>query len=87
MGRLQKDDTDQLKAKVHIAPLRDEYMAVVSVPGHALGRRREVALADLHEGPWILPPRGNHTRDVVEQPVLNAGQLPPVPHIESASFT
>ncbi|MCY1487857.1 pca operon transcription factor PcaQ [compost metagenome] len=86
VGRLQKGDTDQLKTRVHITPLRDEYLAVVCAPGHALARRREVALADLHEGPWILPPRGTHTRDVFEQPFLDAGQLPPVPHIESASF-
>lgn len=86
VGRLQKDHAGQLEASAHITRLRDEHLAVVCAPGHALARRRAVALADLHEGPWILPPRGTHTRDVFEQPFLDDGQLPPVPHIESASF-
>ncbi|MDQ0141621.1 LysR family transcriptional regulator [Cupriavidus necator] len=86
VGRLQKDHAGQLKARAHITRLRNEYLAVVCAPGHPLALRRDVALADLHEGPWILPPRGTHTRDVFEQPFLDSGQLPPVPHIESASF-
>ncbi|SOZ13871.1 Transcriptional regulator, LysR-family [Cupriavidus taiwanensis] len=86
VGRLQQDDAGQLKAGARITRLRDEYLAVVCAPGHPLAGRRGIALADLHEGPWILPPRGTHTRDVFEQPFLDSGQLPPVPHIESASF-
>ncbi|GLC92000.1 LysR family transcriptional regulator [Cupriavidus sp. TA19] len=86
IGRLQKEDVDQLQAQLHITPLRDEYLAVACAPDHVLARRRDITLADLHAGPWILPPRGTHTRDVFEQPFLNAGQLPPTPHIESASF-
>lgn len=86
IGRLQKEDADQLSAGLRITPLRDEYLAVACAPGHALARRRDVTLADLHAGPWILPPRGTHTRDVFEQPFLDGGQLPPTPHIESASF-
>ncbi|MFJ4289032.1 LysR family transcriptional regulator [Cupriavidus sp. NPDC089707] len=86
VGRLQKEEADTLKAQVRITALRDEYLAVVCAAGHPLARRRQVALADLLDQPWILPPRGTHTRDVFEQPFLDSGQLPPVPHIESSSF-
>lgn len=86
IGRLQKEEVDQFQARLHITPLRDEYLAVACAPDHALAGRSGITLADLLAGPWILPPRGTHTRDVFEQPFLNAGQLPPTPHIESASF-
>ncbi|MGO4329800.1 LysR family transcriptional regulator [Cupriavidus sp. 2TAF22] len=90
VGRLGTGDAEHAQAQgaqgLDIAPLWDEHLAIACAPDHPLARRREVSLAALHESPWILPPRGTHTREIFEQPFLDDGQLPPVPHIESMSF-
>ncbi|WP_416051080.1 LysR family transcriptional regulator [Cupriavidus basilensis] len=86
IGRLETGHPAQPRERLAITPLWDEHLAVACARDHPLARRREVSLPALHEGPWILPPRGTHTREIFEQPFLDSGQLPPVPHIESISF-
>ncbi|WP_441625895.1 LysR substrate-binding domain-containing protein [Cupriavidus sp. 2MCAB6] len=86
VGRLETGHPEQWQERLDITPLWDEHLAIACAPDHPLSRRREVSLSALRESPWILPPRGTHTREIFEQPFLDDGQLPPVPHIESISF-
>lgn len=86
VGRLEAGHAGQSLERLRIMPLWDEHLAIACAPNHPLARRRDVSLPALRDSPWILPPRGTHTREIFEQPFLDSGQLPPVPHIESISF-
>ncbi len=86
IGRLEATQHAPTHERINIVSLGDESMAIACAPDHSLANYCGLALSDLHEHAWILPPRGTHTRDVFEQPFLDCGQLPPTPHIESISF-
>jgi DNA-binding transcriptional LysR family regulator len=86
VGRLEGSHTERSQERLSITPLWDEHLAIACAPHHPLVKRRDVSLSALRDSPWILPPRGTHTREIFEQPFLDGGHLPPVPHIESISF-
>jgi len=67
-------------------PLYDETLAVVAAPGHPLARRRRASWAALAAADWALPPVELATRQMLNAAFVRAGQIPPHPLYESASF-
>lgn len=65
--------------------LWEECLACAASPGHPLARHRRLPAELLAQARWALPPRGATTRTQLEQWFLEAGAVPPVPHIESPS--
>jgi len=61
-------------------------LSVVAARAHPLAGRREVALADLLDWPWILPGTQSTTRVALVDAFLRRGLAPPVPVVESPSF-
>jgi DNA-binding transcriptional LysR family regulator len=51
-----------LQPELVFEPLVEEVFALIVRPGHALARKRRLALADLVDEPWILPPAGTDLR-------------------------
>jgi DNA-binding transcriptional LysR family regulator len=51
-----------LQPELVVEPLVEETFTVVARPGHPLGRKRRLALSDLVEEPWVLPPVGTDLR-------------------------
>lgn len=71
-----------------IEQIGTEKWCVVSSPAHRLASRpRDTPFSwgELRNEHWILPPRPTHARMMVEQTLLDQGELPLVPHIESTS--
>jgi DNA-binding transcriptional LysR family regulator len=58
---------------------------VVASVRHPLAKARKVSWAQLAAARWVLPARGAMARRVVEDCFLRAGEVPPVPVVESAS--
>ena len=61
-------------------------LSVVAARAHPLAGRREVALAELLDWPWILPGTQSTTRVALVDAFLRRGLAPPVPVVESPSF-
>lgn len=61
-------------------------LSVVAARNHPLAGRREVALAELLDWPWILPGAKSTTRVALADAFLRRGLTPPVPVVESPSF-
>lgn len=68
-------------ALLSIESVRREPLVAVAAPGFADGGAQ--SWAELHAGPWILPPRSTHLRRLVDERFLAVGLAPPVPTIES----
>jgi DNA-binding transcriptional LysR family regulator len=63
-----------------------ERLVLCCAGGHAMARRRAVALAALREQDWVVPPEGSYTRLLFDQLFVRAGLVPPVPMVTSLSF-
>ncbi len=61
-------------------------LSVVAARAHPLAGRREVALAELLDWPWILPGTQSTTRVALVDAFLRRGLAAPVPVVESPSF-
>jgi DNA-binding transcriptional LysR family regulator len=87
LGRLPRQSaqtpaTDGLVQRV----LYESRLAVVAARNHPLAGRRQVALADLLNWPWILPGLESTTRVALVDEFRSHGLEPPVPVAESPSF-
>ncbi len=61
-------------------------LSVVAARAHPMAGRREVALAELLDWPWILPGTQSTTRVALVDAFLRRGLAAPVPVVESPSF-
>lgn len=66
--------------------LARETICVVVATGHPLTRRRQLALRDLIEWPWILQPPASPMRRQIDLLFQRAGLAPPEPRIETANI-
>lgn len=87
LGRLPRQGqgtaaTDGLAQRV----LYEGRLSVVAARHHALAGRREVALAELLDWPWILPGTQSTTRVALVDAFLRRGLAAPMPVVESPSF-
>lgn len=59
-----------------------EPMCVVAGKGHALFGGKSASLAEVLQGPWVLPHVTSHIRGLVDNAVFDNGSAPITPHIE-----
>ncbi len=67
-------------------PLCDDFAQIVVRNGHPLLSRRNLALADLMDSPWILPRQETSLRRQIEEGFREMGLHPPVNIVESVSI-
>lgn len=65
--------------------LYEEGMCLLAGPAHPLARKQHIALAELLEADWILPPARTEAREVFTNTFLRHGLSPPPARIESLS--
>lgn len=73
-------------AGLRIVRLWEDGLAMAAAPTHPLARKRKLPVELLQQARWVLPPHGASTRLQFDQWFLEAGAIPPPPHIESLSF-
>lgn len=78
--------SDDDLAGLEVAPLADEPLTVVARAGHPLSRRRRVALAQLADAPWIVPPPGGPLRRDFDALHAASGRTAPKDLIETVSI-
>jgi DNA-binding transcriptional LysR family regulator len=66
--------------------LTEEPACAVVRPGHPLLERRELALADIAERPWILPPPGSILRYRFDMMFRRAGLEPPSNSVDTTAM-
>ena len=66
-------------------PLANESLRLVVRVGHALSRRRSLALADLIDWPWVLQPLSSPARQLLEEEFGQARLASPTNTVECAS--
>ncbi|MEO1264958.1 MAG: LysR family transcriptional regulator, partial [Pseudomonadota bacterium] len=66
--------------------LFDETVVAVARPGHPLTKRRKLALADVADCEWVLPPSDTTLRRQIDRAFTNAGLSPPAITINSVSL-
>ena len=76
----------QATASLRIVRLWEDGLAMAAAPTHPLARKRKLPAELLQQARWVLPPHGASTRVQFDQWFLEAGVMPPSPHIESLSF-
>ena len=74
------------RAGVRQEPIYSEEIVVLARPGHRLARRAHLALADLQEADWILPPPETTLRRQLEKAFFDAGLDPPRCAVQSISL-
>lgn len=62
-----------------------DYGAVIASPDHPLRAREGLTVADLHEAPWVLPPRDTQPRRGFERVIARLGGTPPPITVETWS--
>ena len=83
VGRLTEGCSRREYSFDHLA---GESLAVVVGPRHPLARRRKVRLADLSDGPWVLPPRATPAREMLEYEFRLANLDVPPGRVETAAI-
>lgn len=96
VGRLLEGRLDLVVARLLDADTADELLyeplacdephAVIASAGHPLAERRDVALEDLIEQPWILPPPGSLVREKLVAMFLQEGLPQPSNIVEATSL-
>jgi DNA-binding transcriptional LysR family regulator len=66
--------------------LYESSLSVVASHHHPLAGQRKVAMDELLNWPWILPPTQSTTRVALADAFLRLGLMPPAPVVESPSF-
>lgn len=79
------ESRNQSMAGLSIARLWQDRLAIVAAPDHPFVRRCNLQVEPLARARWALSARGAFTRMQFEKWFLEAGVVPPVPHIESPS--
>ena len=73
-------------AGLRIVRLWEDGLAMAAAPTHPLARKRKLPAELLQQARWVLPSHGASTRVQFDRWFLEAGVMPPSPHIESLSF-
>lgn len=88
VGRFSGDLLDSEAVRtLRIERLYDETLVVVAGAGHPLARRRRVDWPDLAAARWVLPPSELATRHLLNTEFVRGGATPPLPLMESTSFS
>jgi DNA-binding transcriptional LysR family regulator len=61
--------------------------SVIAATDHPIRTRGPLGMNDLHETPWVLPPRGTEPRLAFENMVRNCGMTPPHISVETWSVS
>jgi len=72
--------------ELRIVRLWEDALAMAAATTHPLARKRKLPAELLQQARWVLPFHGAATRVQFDQWFLEAGVIPPLPHIESLSF-
>lgn len=86
VGMLDDSTNSNSARKFNVTPLWDESLVMVSAGDHPLATCKRVSLKTVQECDWVLMPKGSSNRRAVERLFQQAGQVPPLPRIESESF-
>jgi len=86
IGRATANSGHMDEARFDAMPLVDERLEIACGSSNALARKRQVALPDLKQGPWIIPGPGTYTRQLFDAAFAGMGMTPPQAQVESASF-
>jgi DNA-binding transcriptional LysR family regulator len=71
---------------LNFEPISDEVHRLIVRPGHPLCARTDLALADLVEQSWIVPPAGSIVRDRLTALFLSEGLDPPAETVETLAI-
>lgn len=72
--------------RLHFECLIPDEARVIAGPGHPLAQRQGLTLADGLDYPWMRPPRVVWIRDVFDELFANAGTLPELHPVSTASL-
>lgn len=81
MTRLARGIGDELRAEI----LFDDALVVAAGANNPLARRHRLALADLLDEPWVLPPGGSFFGGLADGVFRAAGLEPPQPAVTTSS--
>jgi len=73
-------------AELNFEPITDEPHSLIVRAGHPLAGRESLALHELVEQGWILPPTGSILRDRLTSMFLSAGLEPPAETVETLAL-
>jgi DNA-binding transcriptional LysR family regulator len=73
-------------AELHFEPITDEPHSLVVRAGHPLAGRTDLALDELVQQGWILPPTGSILRDRLTAMFLSQGLEPPAETVETLAL-
>ena len=86
VGRLSPDFFSERSASLVSWTLYPVPLCVVAPPGHPLGRRKRVTIADLASARWALLPPDVLTSRLFAQAFLREGLMPPVAVVQARSM-
>ncbi|MDQ2803322.1 MAG: LysR family transcriptional regulator [Pseudomonadota bacterium] len=78
---------DQVERDVSIQHLSADDLHVIARSGHPLAGRGTIGLAELLSFPWVLPGKEALLRQRLESAFRSGGLAPPVPLVESDTFS
>ena len=81
MTRLARGIGDELRAEI----LFEDALVVAAGANNPLARRHRLALADLLDEPWVLPPGGSFFGGLADGVFRSAGLEPPQPAVTTSS--
>lgn len=71
--------------RLRMFKLWEEHLLVVSAKSNPIARKRKVSLEELLHHPWVLMAGRSANRQALERTYLQAGLMPPEPHVETES--
>jgi DNA-binding transcriptional LysR family regulator len=77
---------DDLPADISVERLFDDTHVVMASAGSAWTRRRKLRLADLVDGPWVLPPADTSGRRRIDAAFAARGLAPPIAKVATFSM-
>lgn len=88
IGRLPIDGLPEgtPPADIAVYPLYHDDICVVARPGHAILGARRLGFAQLAKEQWVLQRRDSSVRRAFAEAFMRAGQLPPEPAVETATY-
>ena len=75
----------ELPAGIHAETLYEDRQVVMAAIGSPWTKRRKLRLADLMEGPWVLPPQDSSARRHIDAAFASQGLPPPVARVATFS--
>jgi len=67
-------------------PLFEDRISIIARAGHPLARQHPVDLVALHGSAWALSRRGSPSRELFDRALVDLGQPPPAPAVETGDL-